>query len=222
MSTKPLNLILMGPQGAGKGTQANKLTEKYHFYSLETGKLLRQLAIQPTALGHKVKQFLDKGILVDLQTYQQAVESELNKIPDQQGIILDGLPRSLAQAEILDHLLAQHHRQVNGLIYLKLDEQTSIQRLSQRRICAACGKVYNLTLQPDLQQCGCGGKLIQRSDDTPAAIRRRLTIFQEETLPIIQRYQDKVIEIDASQSIDQVFTQVCQAVDKIIASQQPA
>ena len=219
MSTKPINLILIGPQGAGKGTQAEKLIQRYHFYSLETGRLFRQLAQQPTELGQKIKQRIDHGMLVELDIFRQAVQSELDKIPPEQGIIFDGLPRSLEQADMLDQLLPQYSRQIDGVIYLKLDRQTSIERLSQRRICPKCGKVYSLALQPDLTTCQCGGQLVQRHDDTPQAIAKRLEVFEQQTLPLLRHYADKVITVDASASIEQVFEEVCQAVDQIIAKQ---
>ena len=214
MKSKSLNIILIGPQGSGKGTQAELLTKKYNLIHLEIGKILRNIAKTKTNLGRQVDKLINKqGKMVPLDLVVKVISNKLKKIPSNQGIIFDGTPRRIGEIKPLEEILSRYHRKITHIFYLPISKKETIKRLSHRRICAKCGKLFisGVDIPPRQKKCPfCGGQIIQREDDKPSAIKVRLKIYHQRTEPVIKYYQKKhqLIKIDASQSIKKVFQNI--------------
>ena len=197
-----MNIILLGAQGSGKGTQAQLLKEKYNLVHISTGDLLRETT------DEKIKQQMKEGILVSDEQIIELIKEKL----DEKGAILDGFPRTLAQAEALDEIT-----QVNAVIELKLSDETALKRLSGRKTCKNCKTVYGTENPPKKQdKCDkCDGELYQREDDKPEAIKKRLTAYHEETEPLLEYYKPRKIvhKVDASKKIDEVFKDVSKIIE---------
>jgi adenylate kinase len=216
-----VDILLLGAQGSGKGTQAEILVTKLGLPHIASGDLLREAIAQRTAIGQKAQVYYDRGDLVP-DEIMVAMFIERLAAPDcAKGAILDGFPRTLAQAEALDQALASLKRAVNPVIYLKADPEVLVKRLATRYICRAQQHPYNLISNPPKRPGICdidGSELYQRSDDTEAAVRRRLEIFFSETIKLINHYQhgsrqhSKVIEINAEQAINDVTRSILQAL----------
>lgn len=193
-----MNVILLGPQGSGKGTQAELLAEKLHLTHLEMGKVLRSIADSDNSHAAAVKQALVSGNLVpDEYTRLIAWDFITKHHPTTQGFIFEGYPRSIAQYEHLEDMLRKFGKKIDLVVVLTISEEESIRRLSSRRTCARCGRVYNLiTHPPPGPTCECGGKLVHREDDQPEAIKRRLQVYREQTAPVFTRATQQGIGID--------------------------
>ncbi|ENH97800.1 adenylate kinase [Gracilibacillus halophilus YIM-C55.5] len=212
-----MNLILMGLPGAGKGTQAEKIVEKYQIPHISTGDMFRLAIKEGTDLGKKAKQFMDQGDLVPDEVTIGIVEDRLNKEDCQQGFLLDGFPRTLAQAEALDQLLQNMDRSIDSVIHVKVPEDELVNRLTGRRICPQCGATYHVEFQPPKEEGICdndGETLIQREDDQPTTVKNRLQVNMEQTQPMLDFYEEKddLVTIDGSQQIDQVFQDIDDAL----------
>jgi len=197
-----MNVILLGIQGCGKGTQAEKLEKKYGWKHINVGNLFRYHIENGTELGRSAKKYIERGELVPDDFVFQIVESELDK--NKNGFILDGFPRNLKQMEFL---LDKYP--IDKVILLDLAKDIAIQRISSRRNCADCKQVYNLLFNPPRQEgiCDkCGGNLVQRADDNEAAVARRIEKFYAETGRVIDFFKEKnkLIVVDASQDIDTI------------------
>jgi adenylate kinase len=208
--TNPHNMIIVGAQGSGKGTQAEHLTQLFGLFHLSSGDLFRVIIRETTELGAKVRSYLDRGELLpdnltDTLIFQRLAEQDCIV----NGIILDGFPRTVTQAIALDHELSRTNRAITCTIYLQVPHDVLLRRLSARYICRAAQHVYNSVTNPSKVLGICdidGSELYQRSDDMPAAVQTRLDIFFQETIRLLDYYraQDKLIEVDGNQSIDQV------------------
>jgi adenylate kinase len=203
-----MNLVLIGAQGSGKGTQASLLVEKLHIQHVSSGDLLRDAVKQGTPLGNQAKQYMDRGELVPDSLIIQMILTYLERAEFAKGVILDGFPRTRDQAQTLDAALPTD-RAINKAIYLNVPRDMLFARLSGRYVCVAHQHVYNIRTKPPKVALTCdidGSELIQRSDDTPAVIEKRLKDFFELTLQVVHYYraQQKLVEIDGSQSIDAV------------------
>ncbi len=200
-----MNIILLGPPGVGKGTLGDSLANKFNFPKISTGDILRDSVQQGTELGMKAKEFMDKGSLVPDEVVIGIVNERLQKEDCKNGFLLDGFPRTIAQAEALDKVT-----KIDIVINLLARDETIIKRVSSRRICVNCQTGFNIiSLMP--KQGGicdkCGRKLIQREDDKPETVKKRLEIYKKETEPLIEYYEEKDLlqNIDAEKTIEEVF-----------------
>jgi adenylate kinase len=207
-----MNLILIGPQGSGKGTQAELLNEKLNIPIISVGRLLRRQIRKETDLGKKIEKYVTKGDLVPNKITNQVVKHELGKLKYKKGAIFDGYPRDLGQTIFLERLI-----KIDYLILIKISKAETIKRLSGRRVCLSCGENYHILYkkpQNDMICDECGKKLIRRKDDNPAAIKARLKIYNQETKPIIDYFdkQGKVIKINGEQTIKRVLKDILKAL----------
>lgn len=205
-----LNLILMGLPGAGKGTQAEKIVEKYDIPHISTGDMFRLAIKEGTELGQKAKSFMDEGALVPDEVTIGIVKERLSKADCKKGFLLDGFPRTLQQAEALDELLNSMNRSLDYVIHVNVEQDELIERLTGRRICPTCGTTYHVSFNPPKEEGICdkdGSTLIQREDDELETVKNRLAVNLEQTQPMLDFYADKgdLVTIDGSQEINKVF-----------------
>jgi adenylate kinase len=187
---------MLGAPGAGKGTYASRLQTKLGVEVIATGDIFRELAKENSDLARKVKSYMEKGLLVPDEIVLEVLKHRLNKIPKGKGFILDGYPRTLAQAKSLDTIT-----KIDVILLLDVPDWIIIERLSTRRICRNCGTVYNiLYLKPKVEGiCDkCGSPLYQRSDDNPEVIKKRLQVYQEQTKPLLEYFEEKKIPLATS------------------------
>ncbi len=201
-------IILLGPPGAGKGTQAKLLSQELGIPHLSTGEMLRAAAAQGTELGRRAEAFMSQGKLVPDELVLGILRARLESSDTRRGFILDGYPRNVAQAESLVEITPIDH-----VLYFEIPEGVLVERLSQRRNCPTCGTVYNLVTQPPKVPGRCdrdGTPLVQRSDDTEEAVRTRLRVYREVTLPLLDQYrrQGRLRTVSASGSVDEVAARV--------------
>ena len=214
-----LNLILMGPPGAGKGTQAQKLKEEFGLPQISTGDILREAKRAGTPLGKKAAEFMDSGKLVPDELVIGLVEERLNKPDTKGGWILDGFPRTVAQAEALASMLARHQMPISRVVVVDVaDRQKLIDRVTGRWSCPVDGSVYHVKSSPPkvAGKCDkCGAALTQRSDDTPEKLNKRLAEY-EQAKPVIEFYkrQALVTDLDGEQKPDQVYALLKKSVGK--------
>lgn len=204
-----MNIILLGPPGGGKGTQAKFITEKFGIPQISTGDILRDAVKNKTELGLKAKEYMDDGKLVPDDLVIQIVEERLTKDDCKNGFILDGFPRTLVQAEALDSMLARMNKEIDYVLNIEVPEDAIVKRLTSRRICKKCGNIYNLLSNPPKidGRCDiCGGELYQRDDDKEETVRQRLKVYKADTEPLIKYYRDKGVlkTIDGSKDIEDV------------------
>lgn len=214
-----MNIIMLGPPGCGKGTQAKRLIDKYGIPQISTGDLLREAVKKGTALGQKAKSFMDAGRLVPDEVVVGMVEERFKQADCQPGFILDGFPRTVPQAEALDRTLAQMGRAIDRVISIEVPDDEVVQRLSGRRTCRNCGAMYHIKFNPPKQAgvCDqCGGELYQRDDDNEKTIRNRLQVYHEQTSPLIAYYGKKglVKAVPGSGPIDGITKAIMQALEK--------
>jgi len=213
-----MKIILLGPPGAGKGTQAQLLVKNHGFRQVSTGDILREAVKNGTELGIKAKEYMDKGELVPDSIILELIEDVIYRQKSgEKNVIFDGFPRTVVQAEGLDKLLKKYSDKLDSAILLKVDNEELIKRLTSRRVCPECNTVYNLITSPPKKDelCDiCGSKLIQREDDRPETVRNRLRVYRKQTEPLIEYYLKKEIlkEVDASRSPQEVFTSVVRAL----------
>jgi adenylate kinase len=210
-----MRVILLGPPGSGKGTQGDLIEQNYGFPKISTGDLLREEVQKKTPLGKKAAAAMNRGELVDDELVIRMVETRLARKDCQSGYILDGFPRNIHQARMLEGIA---DRQFAVVLDIRISEKKLVERLSSRRICSQCGNIYNLSVKAPGQrgECdSCSGKLMQRKDDMPGIIEERLRIYHQDTEPLIAYYQKKsnYYPIDGDQSIESVFQSI-QAVLK--------
>ena len=203
----------MGPPGAGKGTQAAKLVERYDIPHVSTGDIFRGALQERTPLGLEAKRYMDVGALVPDQVTVGITRERLAKSDCIGGFILDGFPRTLQQAHALDQMLAKMGIRLNKVVNIAVPDQELIPRLTGRRICQSCGATYHMEFRPPAQQnvCDrCGGELYQRTDDQEETVRERLEVYRLQTQPLIQYYQERDLysEINGAQSTEAVFRDI--------------
>jgi adenylate kinase len=208
-----VQIVLLGPPGAGKGTQAKLMVEEYHLMHLSTGELLRQNIAEGTALGMKAAPFMERGQYVPDALVNDMVAACLERPEARGGFILDGYPRTVEQAETLDALLESAGHPLDVAIHLDVNPDDLVQRLSGRRVCTGCGATYHLQSMPPLKpdQCDlCGSWLYQRPDDSEETIRTRMDVYRRQTEPVLDYYlaQRKLRTVDAGQGIERTFEQI--------------
>ncbi len=211
-------IVLLGAPGAGKGTQAAILTEALGIPHVASGDLFREAIRNETPLGLKAKKYIDQGTLVPDEVTIAMVRERLARLDCQDGVILDGFPRTLEQAKALDAALAEEGQAIDRVLYIKVPNEELVARLSGRWICRRCGAVYHTrTKRPrEASVCDvCGGELYQRSDDAPETVRRRLEVYFEQTMPLISYYTARgvLVEVDGAQSIAQVQADLIKALN---------
>ncbi len=204
-----MKLILLGPPGAGKGTQAKMLTEKFAIPQISTGDILRAAVKDGTRMGLKAKEYMDSGGLVPDEVVVGIVRDRLQEADCNNGFILDGFPRTVAQADALQSSLQEMGKELDKVISLEVDAEALVERLTGRRTCKDCGRGYHVTFDPSQVEgkCDtCGGDLFQRDDDQEETIRKRLQVYAEQTSPLISYYRDAglLMELDGMQPIPQV------------------
>jgi len=203
-------VILLGPPGVGKGTQAVRLADSIGWEHLSTGDLLRAARRDGTELGRKAQGFMDVGELVPDELILDLVREHLGGVAPEAGILFDGFPRTTAQADGLDDALSEVGRRVDGVILLEAPDEELIRRLSGRRSCPECGAVYNVHFSAPATEgtCDrCGAALVHRPDDEPDTVRRRLEVYAELTAPLIEHYQGHAAQfrsVDAARPVDEV------------------
>lgn len=206
-------ILLMGPPGAGKGTQAEKLTEKYNIPHISTGDMFRSAVKLGTELGKEAKRYMDAGQLVPDEVTIGIVRESLSKPENQKGFILDGFPRTVEQAEALDQILNGLGISLNGAIDIVVPDDILIKRATGRRICQSCGATYHVIYNPPKVEgiCDkCGGTLYQRDDDKEETVTKRIEVYNKQTRPLIDYYlkQGVYVKIDGIQTIDKVFLDI--------------
>ncbi|MFD0944123.1 adenylate kinase [Savagea faecisuis] len=205
-----MNIVLMGLPGAGKGTQADKIVEKYEIPHISTGDMFRAAISEGTELGVKAKSFMDKGALVPDEVTIGIVRERLSQSDCDRGFLLDGFPRTVPQAEALNELLKDLGKKIDHVINIAADKEELISRLTGRRICKVCGSSYHLTFNPPKEADKCdkdGGELYQRADDNPETVANRLEVNMNQTAPLLDFYEKQGVltTIDGAKHIDEVF-----------------
>ncbi len=215
-----MKLIFLGPPGAGKGTQSEFICRDYGIKQISTGDLLRYHRKEGTDLGKKAKLYMDKGELVPDSLIIDMIKEELTKPEYSNGYLLDGFPRTLPQAEALDRLLRNLSQKLNAVLILDVPQDELIKRITERRICKICGKVYHLIYSPPKQNGICdldGGELYQRSDDNEETVTRRLIVFENQTKPLIDYYHKHGLayKILGVGKIDEIYKRIKEVLDSI-------
>lgn len=213
-----MNIVLLGAPGAGKGTQAEKMIEAWGLPHISTGDILRKAVADGTPLGLQAKKFMDAGELVPDLVVIGLVKSRLQEDDAEKGFILDGFPRTGEQAEALDRELATLGRTIDAAISIDVDRDTIVRRLTSRRTCRSCGKIYSLIASPpaDPEACdACSGELYQRDDDTEATVRNRLSVYDRSTAPLVEYYRSKGVlhALDGDRPVEDVFADVRRIVE---------
>jgi len=208
-----LRLVLLGPPGIGKGTQAQNLSEHFGVLKISTGDILREAVREKTPLGKEAKSYMERGALVPDEVVIGIIRDRLKKPDSQKGFLLDGFPRTVPQAEALSKMLLGFGWGLDRVVHFVLDEEILIQRLSGRRSCSTCTAVYHTKYNPPKEEnrCDlCGGPLIHREDDHPETIQKRLQVYKTQTQPLVHFYQKLglLTEIESSGDIPTVFQNV--------------
>jgi len=215
-----MNLILLGLPGAGKGTQASKIVEKYQIPHISTGDMFRSAIKEETALGMKAKEFMDAGDLVPDKVTNGIVEERLQADDAKNGFLLDGFPRTINQAEALDKILTENNRSLDAVLYIKVDKSILMERLTGRFICSNCGATYHKVnnLPKEEGTCDvCGGHdFYQRDDDKPETVERRIDVNESQTNNLVDFYSKDslIVEFDGQQEPDEVFEDIKKTLSK--------
>lgn len=213
------NIILLGAPGAGKGTQSQYLSERFGIPQISTGDILRENVRNKTELGVKAKGYMDRGALVPDEIVVNMVSGRLNDDDCSEGFILDGFPRNIAQAEILETTLAGLGRAIDHVIGIEVDNKELVRRLSGRRVCRSCGALYHVMFNPpvNMGMCDkCDAEIYQREDDKEATIEARLKVYEQETLPLVGFYNDKGAyrAVDGLGAVDKVTKAIVDVIEK--------
>ena len=214
-----MKLILLGPPGAGKGTQAANIIETFSIPHISTGDIFRKNIKEGTELGKKAKEYMDRGELVPDTLVVEIVEDRLKAEDCKSGFLLDGFPRTVFQAEALDKVLENMGAGLDYVINVVVDPELLVERAVGRRICRDCGSTYHIKYNPPKEEsvCDkCSGELYQRSDDNADTVTNRIRVYMDETSPLIEYYRVKgnLINVDGQQDIDKVFDDILKAIGR--------
>ncbi|WP_250672913.1 adenylate kinase [Paraclostridium ghonii] len=212
-----MRIILLGPPGAGKGTQAAGIVEKYNIPHISTGDIFRKNIKEGTELGKKAKGYIDQGLLVPDELTVGLVTDRIAQSDCEKGFMLDGFPRNVAQAQHLDEYLKEVGISLDKVINIEVDKDILVGRAVGRRICKSCGATYHVEFNPPKVDgvCDvCGGELYQRADDNEETVSKRIQVYLDETKPLVNYYSQAgiIANINGQQSIDTVFTDIVEAL----------
>lgn len=214
-----LRTILLGPPGAGKGTQAVKIVEKYNIPHISTGDIFRENIKNETELGNRAKAYMDRGELVPDELVVEIATDRLTKDDCKNGFLLDGFPRTIFQAEKLDEFLAQRGEKIDKVINIDVEKDALVKRITGRRVCKSCGASYHVVNIPPKKDgvCDlCNGELIQRADDTEETVLNRIDVYNKQTKPLVD-YYDKagvIINVDGNKDLDDVLADIVKGLGK--------
>jgi len=205
-----VKLVFLGPPGAGKGTQAERICEKYDIVHISTGEILRGEIRAGSELGLAAKKIIDSGALVSDDIIIGIVEKRTRQKDCEKGFLLDGFPRTIAQAKALDGIVA-----IDGAINIDVPFEKIVGRISGRRMCRKCGATYHVSTY-DKDVCACGGELYQRDDDKPETVENRLAVYLKQTQPLIDYYAEKKLlyTVDGEKDIDEVFRSIVKVLER--------
>ena len=219
---KGARVVLLGPPGAGKGTQAKLLQEEFAACQISTGDILRKAVVERTPLGKEAAQYLDSGALVPDDVIVKLVAERLKEKDCERGFILDGFPRTIPQAGSLDAILKQMGLSLNRVLSVRVPRAVIIERLAGRRSCKNCGALSHIAFSPSKRSgiCDrCGGELYQRQDDDEETIANRLKVYENQTAPLVEYYRERdlLLEIDGVGAIDEIRARVREALGDVVA-----
>ena len=208
-----MKIIMLGAPGAGKGTQAKMIADKYGIPHISTGDIFRANIKEQTALGMEAKQYMDKGALVPDELTVKILLDRVAKDDCNTGYVLDGFPRTIPQAEVLDKAVAELGEHIDYAINVEVPDENIVNRMSGRRACLACGATYHVVHVPPKKEgiCDrCGKELVLRDDDKPETVKKRLSVYHEQTQPLIDYYEKKNIlkEVDGTKDMNDVFSDI--------------
>ncbi len=212
-----LRTVLLGPPGAGKGTQAVKIVEKYNVPHISTGDIFRENIKNGTELGKKAQEYMNKGELVPDDLVIEIATTRLLADDCKNCFLLDGFPRTVYQAEKLDAFLADHGMKLDKVIDIEVEKEELISRLTGRRVCKTCGASFHVVNIPPKKEgiCDiCGGELFQRADDTVETVENRIEVYNQQTMPLVDYYKkaDNIVTIDGALPLDTVFAEIVKAI----------
>ena len=215
-----MNVIFLGPPGAGKGTQCKVIADRYQLRHLSSGDILRRERSQGTDLGQKAQSFMDSGQLVPDNLIVAMMMKEIDGADKDGGVVLDGFPRTTGQAEELDKALNAAHRDIDVVLCLDVDDDKLEHRITGRRSCSGCGAAYHITFNPPRKEgiCDkCSKELTQRSDDTAEVVKNRIKTYHDQTAPLVSYYKEKgkLKNVDGNVAIEQVTQSMCEILDRV-------
>ncbi len=208
--------IILGAPGVGKGTQAKRLASHFGWVHISTGDMLREAIHEGSELGERVSSFVEKGDLVPDDLMGELISQRVTRADCRNGFILDGFPRTITQAEQLDLVMEGQDIILDGVLFIEVEDDEIIRRLSRRFLCGECGSI--VIADNENQHCPeCGGTITRRPDDDPETIRHRLSVYRRKTEPLVEYYrqQDMLFEIDGSGSVDEIFQRILYVMDEI-------
>ena len=207
-----MNIIFLGPPGAGKGTQAQRICDALNIPQISTGDILRRAIKEQTPTGLKAKSFIDAGKLVPDEVVIDIVKERLAQDDCQNGYILDGFPRTVPQAEALATFA-----NMDAVVELDVADEVLVNRLSGRRVCLTCGATYHVNMLNGETKCKCGKELIQRDDDKPETVLSRLTVYHNQTAPLVEYYEGKGLlhKIDGAQGVEEIYNSILSTLEAI-------
>ncbi len=215
-----MKILLMGPPGAGKGSQAQRLIDEYDLAHISTGEMFRESYQRGETLGIEAMRYIKNGNLVSDDITNEIVRKRLFEDGDTKNVLLDGYPRTVKQAQALDHMLDKMNSKLTAVVNIVVDEEVILERMVGRRVCKDCGQTYHTTFKPPKVEgvCDiCGGELYQRQDDKPESVRNRLNIYESKTKPIIDYYKGRgvLVNINGMQSFEAVYRDIVKAVGEL-------
>ncbi|GAB4261773.1 adenylate kinase [Deferrisoma sp.] len=213
-----MRLILLGPPGAGKGTQAKRLIERYGIPQISTGDILRAAVRDGTELGRKAKEYMDAGKLVPDEVVIGIIEERLQEPDCAKGFILDGFPRTVPQADALGEVLGKLGQAIDHVVSIEVPDEELVERLTGRRTCRGCGAMYHVKFTPPAKDgvCDkCGGELYQRDDDREETIRSRLKVYHDQTAPLVEYYEKAGLlrRVPGQGSVDEIYQRILEVLE---------
>lgn len=209
-----MKIILLGPPGAGKGTQAKSISNRYSIPHISTGDIFRKNISENTPLGIEAKKYMDNGHLVPDEVTINMVKDRLQDTDCVGGYLLDGFPRTVSQAEALQQFLTEKNDSIDTALLIQVPREYILDRMTGRRVCPSCGASYHIKFNPPVDgKCElCGAEVVQRKDDTEETVKERLDVYEKETQPLIDFYKEKNLlsEVDGTKAINKVFEGICE------------